>query len=65
MPDRVTGLNVFSKVAALGSLSAAARTLGMSQTMATKHMAALEALGGLGRARRRHPLVPAAPRATG
>lgn len=42
MLDRVTGLRVFSRVAALGSLSAAARALGMSQTMATKHMAALE-----------------------
>ena len=42
MLDRVTGMQVFSRVAALGSLSAAARALGMSQTMATKHMAALE-----------------------
>lgn len=42
MLDRFTGLQVFSRVAALGSLSAAARALGMSQTMATKHMAALE-----------------------
>jgi DNA-binding transcriptional LysR family regulator len=42
MLDRVTGLHVFSRVAGLGSLSAAARSLGMSQTMATKHMAALE-----------------------
>lgn len=40
--DRVTSLEVFSRVASLGSLSAAARALGMSQTMATKHMAALE-----------------------
>jgi DNA-binding transcriptional LysR family regulator len=40
--DRVTGMQVFARVAALGSLSAAGRTLGMSQTMATKHMAALE-----------------------
>lgn len=43
MLDRMTGMQVFSRVAALGSLSAAARALGMSQTMATKHMAALEA----------------------
>ncbi len=43
MLDRVTGMQVFSRVAALGSLSAAARALGMSQTMATKHVAALEA----------------------
>jgi DNA-binding transcriptional LysR family regulator len=42
MLDRVTGLQVFARVAALGSLSAAARVLSMSQTMATKHMAALE-----------------------
>ena len=40
--DRITGLRVFSRVASLGSLSAAARSLGMSQTMATKHLAALE-----------------------
>jgi DNA-binding transcriptional LysR family regulator len=33
---------VFARVAALGGLSAAARALGMSQTMATKHVAALE-----------------------
>lgn len=42
MLDRLTGLQVFSKVAALGSLTGAANALGMSQTMATKHMAALE-----------------------
>jgi DNA-binding transcriptional LysR family regulator len=42
MLDRVTGMQVFARVAALGSLSAAARALGMSQTMATKHTAALE-----------------------
>lgn len=42
MPDRITGLQIFSRVAASGSLSAAARALGMSQTMATKHMGALE-----------------------
>jgi DNA-binding transcriptional LysR family regulator len=42
MLDRVTGMQVFFRVATLGSLSAAARSLGMSQTMATKHMAALE-----------------------
>ncbi len=42
MLDRVTGMQVFARVAALGSLSAASRALGMSQTMATKHMAALE-----------------------
>ncbi len=42
MLDRITSMQVFARVAALGSLSAAARALGMSQTMATKHMAALE-----------------------
>ena len=47
MLDRVTGMQVFARVAALGSLSAAARALGMSQTMATKHMAALEARLGI------------------
>ncbi|TAK48606.1 MAG: LysR family transcriptional regulator [Xanthobacteraceae bacterium] len=42
MPDRLTGMEVFSKIAAVGSLSAAARALGLSQTMVTKHVAALE-----------------------
>lgn len=42
MLDRLTGMQVLSRIAALGSLSAAARALGMSQTMATKHLAALE-----------------------
>jgi DNA-binding transcriptional LysR family regulator len=42
MLDRITGMQIFSRVAALGSLTAAARALGMSQTMATKHVAALE-----------------------
>lgn len=42
MLDRIVGMQVFARVAALGSLSGAARALGMSQTMATKHMAALE-----------------------
>ncbi|KQT52282.1 MULTISPECIES: LysR family transcriptional regulator [unclassified Aureimonas] len=42
MLDKFTGLQVFARVAALGNLSGAARSLGMSQTMATKHMAALE-----------------------
>jgi DNA-binding transcriptional LysR family regulator len=43
MLDRLTGMQVFSRVATLGSLSAAARAVGMSPTMATKHVAALEA----------------------
>ena len=42
MLDRLTALEVFAKVAAMGSLSAAGRDLGMSQTMVTKHLAALE-----------------------
>jgi DNA-binding transcriptional LysR family regulator len=43
MLDRLTGLEVLVKVAAVGNLSAAARSMGMSQTMVTKHLAALEA----------------------
>ena len=42
MPDRLTGMQVFHKVAALASFSAAGRALGMSQTMVTKHVQALE-----------------------
>ena len=42
MLDRVTGMQVFVRVATLGSFSAAARALGLSQTMVTKHVAALE-----------------------
>jgi DNA-binding transcriptional LysR family regulator len=42
MLDRLTGMQVFARVAALGSLTAAARALQMSQTMATKHLTALE-----------------------
>ena len=38
----MTGLQVFVKVAATGSLSGAARAMNLSQTMATKHVAALE-----------------------
>ena len=47
MLDRLTGLEVFAKVAASGSLSSAARIMGMSQTMVTKHVAALEARLGV------------------
>jgi DNA-binding transcriptional LysR family regulator len=47
MLDRFTSLEVFTKVAAAGSLSAAARALGLSQTMVTKHIAALEARLGV------------------
>ncbi len=46
MLDRVTGMQVFARVAALGSFSAAGRALGLSQTGVTKHVAALEALLG-------------------
>jgi len=42
MLDRVTSMQVFVRVAALGSFSAAARALHLSQTMVTKHVAALE-----------------------
>ena len=47
MLDRLTGLEVFAKVAGAGSLSAAARAMGMSQTMVTKHIAALESRLGV------------------
>lgn len=47
MLDRLTGLEVFSKVASNGSLSAAARAMGLSPTMVTKHIAALEARLGV------------------
>src|SRR5947209_16987031 len=43
MLDRLTGLEVFARIAGAGSLSGAARALGLSQTMVTKHLAALEA----------------------
>lgn len=43
MLDRVTGMRVFVRAASAGSLSAAARHLGMSPAMATKHVDALEA----------------------
>jgi DNA-binding transcriptional LysR family regulator len=42
MLDRITGMQVFARVAALGSFSAAARALSMSPAMATKHVDALE-----------------------
>lgn len=65
MLDRFTGLQVFVRVAALGSLSGAARALGMSQSMATKHMAALEGRLGvrlLHRSTRRITLTEAGQR---
>jgi DNA-binding transcriptional LysR family regulator len=45
--DRLTSLEVFMKVAANGSLSAAARAMDLSQSMVTKHLAALEARLGV------------------
>lgn len=42
MLDQVTGMRVFARVAGLGGFSAAARALGMSQSMATKHVDAVE-----------------------
>lgn len=47
MLDRLTGLEVFAKVATTGSFSAAGRALGLSQTMVTKHIVALEARLGI------------------
>ena len=47
MADRLTGIEVFVRAMADGSLSAAARTLGMSAAMATKHLDALEARLGV------------------
>src|SRR5215207_5996087 len=47
MLDRVTGMRVFARVATSGSFSAAARQLGLSQTMVTKHVAAIEARLGV------------------
>jgi DNA-binding transcriptional LysR family regulator len=42
MLDRLTGMQVFLRTAALGSFSAAGRAMGLSQTMVTKHVEALE-----------------------
>jgi DNA-binding transcriptional LysR family regulator len=47
MLDRLTSLEVFTRVAAAGSFSAAGRAIGLSQTMVTKHIAALEARLGI------------------
>jgi DNA-binding transcriptional LysR family regulator len=47
MLDRLTSLEVFAKAAAAGSFSAAGRAMGISQTMVTKHIAALEARLGV------------------
>ena len=45
--DRITSMRVFMRAASHGSLSAAARHLGMSPAMATKHVNALEARLGV------------------
>ena len=45
--DRITSMRVYVQAAAIGSLSAAARHLGMSPAMATKHVNALEARLGV------------------
>jgi len=45
--DRITSMRVFVRAASAGSLSAAARHLGMSPAMATKHVDALEARLGV------------------
>lgn len=42
MLDQVTGMRVFVRAANLGGFSAASRALGMSQSMATKHVDAIE-----------------------
>ncbi len=42
MLDQVTSMRVFTRVAAAGSLAAAGRALGLSQTMVTNHVDALE-----------------------
>ena len=47
MLDQVTGMRVFVRVAAAGSLAAAGRSLNLSQTMVTKHVDALEARLGV------------------
>jgi DNA-binding transcriptional LysR family regulator len=47
MLDRITGMQIFVRTAAAGSFSAAARDLGHSQTMVTKHIVALEQRLGL------------------
>ena len=47
MLDQVTGMRVFVRVAALGSLAAAGRELRLSQTTVTKHVDAIEARLGV------------------
>ncbi len=45
--DRLTGIEIFVRAIALGSLSSAARDMGMSPAMAAKHLNALEARLGV------------------
>lgn len=47
MLDRITSMNVFARAARVGSISAAARALNLSPSMATKHLDALEARLGV------------------
>jgi DNA-binding transcriptional LysR family regulator len=47
MLDRLTAMQIFCRAAAAGGLSAAGRQLGISATMATKHIDALEAQLGV------------------
>ena len=47
MADRLTGIEVFTRAVALGSLAAAAREMGMSSAMAAKHLSGLEARLGV------------------
>ncbi|MGQ5702323.1 LysR family transcriptional regulator [Sandaracinobacteroides sp. A072] len=47
MSDRLTAIEVFVRASRLGSLSAAARAMGMSPAMAARHLNALEARLGV------------------
>ena len=47
MLDQVTGMRIFVRVAAAGSLAATGRALNLSQTMVTKHVEAIEARLGV------------------
>ncbi|WP_215765637.1 LysR family transcriptional regulator [Gluconobacter cerinus] len=47
MLDRITSMQAFVRVVGQGSFAAAARSLGLSQTMVTKHVSALEAYLGV------------------
>ena len=47
MLDRITGMYVFSRSARVGSISGAARVMGISPAMAAKHLDALEAHLGI------------------